>query len=241
MNKIAVFYLISQMYDDWDKEFFIPQMELLKTSGLYDNINFIDIHISNGKLPLPFIPDKIRNIHYLSDTELAEKQVLYNMWNFCNKNPGYKILYFHSSGITLERNTQEFERKQEWRKYMEFCNISLWKYCKDLLDFYDCVGTDYVPKSWFRNGEIVFRAPHYPGNFWWSNSLYIKKLDLDYLEQEEEYKRYLSEFWLFSNNPKYYNIYNIDSNHYQNLITFSKENIEHKVSQDLFDLKTNPK
>jgi len=42
-DKIAVFYTIAQVNDWWSTEFFEKQINRLKTSGLYNNIDFIDV------------------------------------------------------------------------------------------------------------------------------------------------------------------------------------------------------
>jgi hypothetical protein len=52
---------------------------------------------------------------------------------------------------------------------------------------------------------------HYSGNFWWSKASYINKLHL--LDEKNIDKPY-AEFWLFTSNPKYYNIYSSGVDHY---------------------------
>ena len=46
-QKIAIFYVLGQYEEWWEDEFFIPQMDLLKRTGLYDACDFIDVAIIN--------------------------------------------------------------------------------------------------------------------------------------------------------------------------------------------------
>lgn len=221
MSNIVVFYLIGQFTDRWAEDFFTPQMELLKTSGLYDHLEFIDIHVSGGKLPLPFIPDKIRNISYHSKKAQEENETIRSIWEFANNHPGYKILIFHSDGVTHTQGEMKL-RKRAWRSYLEFCTIEMWDKCIELLNFYDCVGPDYIHQASYSNGSIVLRAPHYPGMFWWSNSSYIKTLDPDFLNQDVPWKRYLAELWIGTKHPKEYSIQRTNINCYHTEIQFDK-------------------
>ena len=51
--------------------------------------------------------------------------------------------------------------------------------------------------------------PHYSGNFWWANSSYIQKLDLDYIYNEEKgWTRWKSEFWIGTKNPNFKSYHN---------------------------------
>ena len=59
-------------------------------------------------------------------------------------------------------------------------------------------GNDSIPK-------------HFSGNFWWSKSTYINKL---HLLNENTGNRAYAEFWLFTENPLYYNIYSSNVDHY---------------------------
>lgn len=217
-DKLVAFYLIGQFTDKWDKDFFIPQMELLKLTGLYDQLVFIDIHVSGGKQPLPFVPDKIRRITYHSTPLQEENEMLAQVWEFASKNPGYKILVFHSDGVTHIKGIMK-ERKRAWRSFLEFCTIELWSRCVTLLNFYDCVGPDYIHSAVYGDqAQYRLRAPHYPGMFWWANSSYIKSLDVDFLQQDVPWRRYLAELWIGTGSPKEYTIHRSNVNCYETVI-----------------------
>lgn len=234
-QKIAVFYLICQLKPNWKEHYYIPQMQRLMSSGLYDKIDFIDIHVSCGKEVLTTIPNKTRKIEYTArNDKLDEFTVLENIHDFSRKNYEYNILYFHSSGAaTLNDDTY---KKDEYRDYMEYCNIDLWKECNILLNFYDTVGTDFVKNTWFAKGDLCFHSPHYTGNFWWTTSSYFRTLDLDYLKQNVEWKRYLAEFFISSANGKHYSIHNSNQNVYENFIKYDKEEILDSVNNELKNL-----
>lgn len=221
-HKIAVFYLIGQFREWWSDEFYTKQINLLYETGLYEHIEFIDIHISGGKQPLPFIPDKIRNISYHSTPKEEENETYKSIWEFANKNPGYKILFYHSHGIT-HFSGELVTNKINWKNYMEDCTIKCWEECSELLNFYDCVGADYRNYSSYEVRTMVIRAPHYPGMFWWANSNYIRKLDTSFMDQDVPWKRYLAELFIGSGSPRYFSINNT------NVVNFYYDNIEYNI------------
>jgi hypothetical protein len=239
VKNIAVFYLIGQFESWWDTDFYLPQIELLKKSGLYENIDFIDIFVAGGKSALPVIPDRIRNISYCSVPLKEESQAMQAIWDFASNNPGYKILFFHSEGVThLHRTTKE--NKLAWRRHLEYCNIELWSTCIELLNFYDCLGADYIHQCTFSNGETVIRAPHYPGFFWWANSNYIRRLNRNYFNQNVSWSRYLAELWIGSEEPRYYCMNKVDHNFYFSPpFNFDPIEIKHKNTEHLKKLKIN--
>ena len=49
-NKIAVFYVISQVGNWWESEFYTKQIDRLTSSGLYDQIEFIDIMTNTQRM-----------------------------------------------------------------------------------------------------------------------------------------------------------------------------------------------
>jgi hypothetical protein len=224
-DKIAVFYTIGQINDWWEEEFYTKQLTRLQNSTFYENIDFIDINVVGDYLPLPFILNKTRNIAYGKSHENNSLNWHEHIYNFCLNNLDYKILQFHSLGVSYDQDDEYKENKINFRNYLETINIDKGNYCIELLNHYDLVGTDLVQKAVFYNGidalsegaeekAIKFHAPHFQGGFWWSTSKHIFNLNLDYLIQEVPYKRYLPELWLGSNNPKIYNFYSSNQNHY---------------------------
>jgi hypothetical protein len=228
MHKIAVFYMIGQFNNpNWKKDFFDDQMNVLKESGLYDEIQFIDIFFDAtpmNYIPIEDIPDKTNNFVYYRSKEEAKPHynTKYNLlnhaqqkiWLFSHANPEYKILFFGPHGITHFADQELSKRKYKWRKYMETLLIKNWKQSIDLLEYYDCVGTDYIEEAVFINGTVRFKAPHYPGHFWWANARYISRLNPLYSYQAVPWQPWLCELWIGSENPKAYNYYSSGMNQY---------------------------
>ena len=223
MSKIAVFYMIGQYGDSWETMYH-EQLACLKSSGLYDKIEFIDLFVKGiTPIGLKDLPDKVNNITYLGELEeerstnkklyRAYNQIMQRMWAFSNANPEYKVLFFHSIGVS-RTNSDIGNRTEQFRKYFERCLIENWEDCTKLLDYYDCVGVEYIPNATFAEGTIEFPAPHYQGFFWWANCNYLKKLDPCYFYQDVVWQPYLCELWIGSGNPKAYSLYNTWKNRY---------------------------
>lgn len=200
--------MIGQFGDNW-KELYSHQINLIVNSNLYQHTQFIDVY-AIGKENLPFILDKFNNITYLGyqEEEIPSNKKLYrgdktifkNIWSFSKLYQDYKILFYHALGVSSPKN--------QWRDYLEKINIEYWKECIDLLDYYDCVGTELVPLASYKNHTIEFLSPHFQGGIWWANSKYLEKLDPFYFHQPVEIQQFLGELWIGTGNPKAYSFYN---------------------------------
>lgn len=235
-RKIAVFYLIGQFREWWKDQFYIPQMEALISSGLYDEIEFLDIHISGGREPLPFIPNKTRSITYQNNPGHEERELMKSIHRFAIENYEYKILHFHSEGVTRNEES-EIERKMFWRHLMEHCNIHLWKECLELLNFYDCVGADYIHQATFNDPKCIFKAPHFPGMFWWTNASYFRTLDREFLDQKLPWSRFLAELWIGTKNPTVYKMHHFPQNYPKLNLDLELRDIQRNVNSHLDLLK----
>ena len=198
-DKIAIFYVIAQVGNWWEDEFYTKQINRLTSSGLYDQIEFIDIMVGGGYKPLPSLPSKVRDVMYLQPKILNVNKFYKHIWNFCHLNPDYKVLFFHSLGISYE-NQPESDNKLAYRDYLEFFSLDHWKECTELLNHYDCVGNEYnemavfYPQGFdwsfagvdetqnleFKDKIKRFYAPHFQGGFWWANSNHIVSLPEPY-------------------------------------------------------------
>lgn len=196
-EKIAVFYHLMQI-KGWEF-LYQDQMQVLCSSGLINACDFIHMGI-NGDSELFWTPPKCK----IKRNEIltSEYCTLKDLQQFAiNSKENYKILYFHSKGITNIGNMNI----RAWRLYMEYCLIQNWKECVNLLDEYDCVGTSFAKYSYSdamhktkKRGSIIPTCPpHFSGNFWWTNTEYLKKLDT--IDKD---RRNYQEFWITSNFEK---------------------------------------
>jgi hypothetical protein len=196
-NKIVIFYHMYQI-NNW-QDIFKEHLELLNNSGLIDNIEFVHLGI-NGEYVYNGDNKKISCV-INKDQHLEEGSTLKSLYSFANENPGYKILYIHSKGVT--NNSKPVE---DWRNYMNYFMIEKWKECVKYLEHYDSVGCNLSKEHSYGN------YPHYSGNFWWANADYINKLNYSYLDDSF---RFMREFWIGSGNGKMYEIHNSNVNHYK--------------------------
>jgi hypothetical protein len=208
MKKIAIFYHLFQI-NDW-KNLYLQQINSLNISGLYDACDFIHIGV-NGDQDLPFIMEKME-VKY-NEGKILEAHTLQSLWEFSKSNPDYKLLYFHSKGLTHYNNEYFSLTTNTWRIYLEYFVIHKWKDCVNDLEKYDCVGSEWITNSKLLDTEtqeyVYNYNPHYSGNFWWANSSYIQNLELDYIYNEEKgWGRWKSEFWIGTKNPNYKSYHN---------------------------------
>ena len=191
--KIAIFYHIGQM----GLGAFIYQQQLhrLYTSGLISAADYIHFGV-NGDQELFNVPEKA--IVKVNQDWKEETETMIALKDFAYENPDYKILYFHTKGVskgTLIANA--------WRLMMEYFVIDKWKECVNMLNEYDCVGANLNPVgvTLWPNGETTEPVPgtyNYTGNFWWSNAKHIQTLDHKFLTSNYRIDR---ELWIGSN-PK---------------------------------------
>lgn len=208
-SNIAIFYHVYPV-NNW-VEVFEEQICKLQRSGLYDEADYIHVGVNSENI-IPYKFNKINRIKY-NVNFTSEIDTLTDLYNFAKVNPNYKILYFHTKGVSFH-GSEYGQNVQSWRRYMEHFNILRWRDCVNLLREYDCVGTEWEDMAYIANS--IIQAPHYAGNFWWANSSYISKLDLEYLSENTDWVRYNCEFWLGSKNPNRFNFITTNLNKYEN-------------------------
>jgi hypothetical protein len=185
----------------------------LYTSGC---ISIFDkIYINNIGLPVENIyGEKFEVINFSDNTQLFETPTINLIQNFSEKNPNSYILYLHTKGIRYFFDSQLIN---DWIDYMLYFLVEEYKNCITILDNnYDVIGCNYSDdmdkESW--KYTKPYPPPHYSGNFWWANTNYLKRLNILPLDSIERNK---PEFWLFTNNPIFYNLHSSNINHYHSL------------------------
>lgn len=234
MEKIAIFYHVYQ-YGDWEN-IHTNQIIKLQHSGLYDAAQYVHIAGLNKEIRLPFYLHKAN--YECNDNVTSEFNTLKSLYNFSVENPEYKCLFIHSKGVTwsnpafeeipvrhsnfpVSNHKKIYDYASRWRHYMEHFVIKKWQKCLSLLNEYDCVGTEWETKAYFKaqTMEISF----YSGNFWWANANYIRTLELNFIENSDFYlhgldNRHSCEVWIGTKNPKAFNFYNSNKNLYMERI-----------------------
>lgn len=166
---------------------FLEQIDNIKISGLYNKLDFIFITMVGPHIKLYNDP-KFRVIYFSTNEKEWEFPTLKLIKSFSdNINKKVNILYIHTKGVLNKPNAKE------WRKYLEHFLISNHNQCLYYLNNdRDCVGVNVNIHP--KNGINVSRC-HFSGNFWWSNSSYIKNL-LPLCTTLEKQDRYSSEHYI---------------------------------------------
>lgn len=202
MRKIVVVYH-AFMYGDSYMEMMVEQFRLILTSGLYQVANKIHVGVIESPDRSPLYGEEWLNSFWKSSSSKKEgvlgkveivfypdnkEEVETLKWirDYSKDNPGDYVLYFHTKGISKCSRATE-----DWRRYMEYFCIEMWKDCIQKLDEgYDCCGV-----MWNTNTSVG-AYPHFSGNFWWANTNYINTLSHKYLDID---RRIFREFWIGSN------------------------------------------
>ena len=197
--KIAVFYHIAQM--GLGAFVYLQQVHRLHTSGLVNNADYIHFGI-NGDQELFNVPEKA--VIKVNKNQKEETETLILLKDFCKENPNYKVLYFHTKGIS-----QHCLNGESWRLMMEYFVIDKWRECVEYLNEYDAVGSNLKilgPTTWSDGRQSWEKAgtQHFVGNFWWANSSYVNTLDDKFLKSDFRLDR---EFWIGTGNGKMKSLY----------------------------------
>lgn len=134
----------------------------IKNSGLYDIIKEIRCGILGDFDENLFKDEKIKIVYNHYDTSLYETSTINKILKDSHTDD-FLVLYLHTKGVTKVNN----KNVMDWVNYMLYFNIYKYKDCINLLKNHDCIGVN------LQQGPEI----HYSGNFWWSKSLYIRKLN----------------------------------------------------------------
>lgn len=189
--KIAIFYHTFQ--NEISAFIYQQQINRLYVTGLLSAAHHMHIGV-NGNNELFNVPQKAKVVYNQNQKE--ETETLIALKDFAYENPDYKILYFHTKGAskgTLSANA--------WRLMMEYFVIDKWKKCVEMLNEYDCVGSNFniVGETLWSDGTTTKPLDgtyNFTGNFWWTNAKHIQTLDHKFLYSDYRIDR---ELWIGSN------------------------------------------
>jgi hypothetical protein len=188
-------------------DYLVDKLNTTKCIEIFDKVYIINIGIPVDNS----YGEKCEVINYSHNIELYENPTINFMKNFSEKNPNSYMLYIHTKGVRYNPNDN---KENDWIDYMLYFLVEQRKICISLLDNnYDTVGCNYsndLDKECFKYTH-PFPPPHYNGNFWWANTNYVRTLPL---LSEENPDRNAPEFWLFKNNPIFYNLHSSQVSHF---------------------------
>ena len=183
INKNVCFLHFCNKDNDFD--ILNDQLNYIKSTGLYEKLDYIFIIMLGTYYQ---IPDdcKIKLIYYSSNIYEWEFPSIQSIKYFADMIPdnNIRILYIHTKGVLKKFGAYEY------RKYLEYFLIENHELCLQTLNNYKCIGVTqqfYFDDNKYRN--------HFSGNFWWTNSSYVKTLPK--LKVTED--RYVTEHWLIGN------------------------------------------
>lgn len=202
----------------------------------------INSNILNDKnlkgIKISYLGDK-NNIELLKNIWNNPKVEIVNMGENCKlyeypaidlikktcKNEDCNILYFHCKGLLYENNFID-----DWIEYLEYFNVEKYKYCLDKLIDYDVVGSNYyglMGDKFYKKSpyNFAFYERHFSGNYWWSKSSYINKLDNLLYDSSSRHK---PEFWICKNEHGNFWSYYVTS------IDFANKNRK-KLNRDYYE------
>ncbi len=173
-------------------------MDKIKMSGLYDDIT----EIRCGVLGYNYEPELFNDPKIVirgtnPDIFLWEVFTINLLYEDAQKED-FNVLYLHTKGITRH---PLYKQVNDWVNYLCYFNIYQFRNCIDFLKLYDTVSVNLVDEP----------VTHYSGNFWWSKSTYIRKLE------KCIYNCYNSaEFWITEKKiGNYHSLWNSNINHYE--------------------------
>ena len=137
------------------------QLKTLMKSGLYNETDKLLCFVCNQREECLSLLKKYSKIKIISSHEnLYEKFAINNFKKYLSGK--YFIYYIHTKGVTRCEKWY-----YDWRKLCDYFTINKWRLNVELLNYYDCVGIN------LKN----FPKKHFSGNFWWSKSEHVNKLN----------------------------------------------------------------
>lgn len=188
--------------NNW-KDIFNKILYDIKNSELYIKIKKIKCNIlTQNKDDLLFFNDnKIEIIGIHNNINLYEQSTI-NLLYEHSLIEDFNVLYLHTKGVKHNNTNISVT---DWVKYLSYFNIYKHDICINELINYDVIGVNLKPEDSLSGNPI-----HFSGNFWWSKSMYIRKLN------KCLYINYNSpEFWITEKKiGNYLSLWESNVNHY---------------------------
>jgi hypothetical protein len=200
VKKINVFYHV-YVYKNYELILLDQLDKLIKLKRENSEIDFFVIlsPIAGKNSIDDLVYEKIlsltTNITYYKENHY-ELPTLSLLYNHAKNTINNLYLYVHTKGVTRidhnDNGSYSYKNVENWRNIMEHFCIENWKYCTEKLGSYDLVGCNYIPHG------ILGVPAHFSGNFWWSTSEFLKRLDDPKMYITDNIDRFSAEFWIGS-------------------------------------------
>lgn len=214
MKKFAVFYHIWAPAESNSWILLVDeQIKNLISSGLaYNSEVFCCINSERHKEIEEYVSQyKFLNIIESSnDLRQYEAFTLKHLYELSFERENFEaVMYFHTKGIRHFSNPTEYhvvKNVNSWRKFLEYGTINKWRESVSQLQSHDVSGANFH----------VHPRKHFQGNFWWSTTDYIRRLehplskcfaDVSFCHPEQ-LERVSCEMWIGSGDPRWFSIYN---------------------------------
>ena len=205
-----IVYHIATVGNDWVHLTYKSYDKLIKSGILFDKnlkgikISYLGVEKNINILKSIWDHPLVEIINFGENVLLYEYPVMGYIKDLCDKEE-CNILYFHCKGMLHKQGSIT-----DWIDFLEYFVIEKYKYCLDKLIDYDTVSCNYYPEAddpCYKHHPYPFTLllKHYSGNYWWSKSSNIKKLNR--LEYYPECSRYMPEFWICGDHSKIWSYY----------------------------------
>lgn len=194
------------------RKIILSKFEKLKRAGLWDQLSSIYLYVTGKREEdidffedIKYLSSKIKIFEHKEPVFFNEADTFNHLKNRVDKfENNTKILYAHTKGTSYPASQLKLNVSC-WVRYMDLFLIAKWKECVDILDTHDTCGIFLSKES----------PVHYSGNFWWTNSDYIKTLPYITKESIKDLNR--GEFWICNDTKenKYCFDFKVPSDMYQ--------------------------
>jgi hypothetical protein len=139
----------------------------IRVSGLYDKVTGIHCGVlgRRGQINHPIFSDPKVTVLFCDNNPLAFERPTLNKLYELSLTRDFYALYIHSKGV---KHNGQNPCVDDWVDYVTYFNIHKHEECISRLSEFDAVGVNLYNYE----GNI-----HFSGNFWWSKSTYIRKLN----------------------------------------------------------------
>ena len=162
---------------NFSRNLFQTQMNLLYMSGLYENSNQIVLCVNGTEGDAHFVRDRAPEgcevvWHGEKSESLIPTFLMIEEW--VKTHPDWFVCFWHMKGV-IHPNEPFYKI---WRECMERCVIRDWRKCvADLKAGYDTVGAHWLSRE--KYGDMV--NPEHGGTpfwgvFWWATAKYLSRL-----------------------------------------------------------------